>query len=82
MPDFPPDHSDGDAVPQSDRLQILSPEQYELLWGFPRFTQNDRDLFFALTAPEREALDQRRSVRTQRPSAAIFSESASRRFAK
>ena len=48
-----------------DRLQILSPEEYELLWGFPRFVQSDRDLFFTLTAPEREALEKRRSVRTK-----------------
>ena len=44
MSDFPLDHSDGDVLPQSDRLQILSPEEYELLWGFPRFTQSDRGL--------------------------------------
>jgi hypothetical protein len=36
-----------------------------VLWGFPRFTQSDRDLFFTLTAPEREALEQRRSIRTK-----------------
>jgi hypothetical protein len=55
-----------DDFPQSgDRLQILSGEEYEALWGFPRFTQSDRDLFFALTAPEREALEQRRSIRTK-----------------
>jgi TnpA family transposase len=65
MSDIPLDDSDGETLPQSDRLQILSPEEYELLWGFPRFTQTDRDLFFALTAPEREALEQRRSVRTK-----------------
>jgi hypothetical protein len=46
-------------------LQILSPEEYELLWGFPRFTQSDRDLFFTLTAPERGAVEQCRSVRTK-----------------
>ncbi len=65
MSDVPLDNPDGEALPQSDRLQILSPEEYELLWGFPRFTQSDRDLFFTLTAPEREALEQRRSVRTK-----------------
>jgi len=59
------DDSDGDGIPQSDRLQILSPEEYELLWGVPRFTQSDRELFFTLTAPEREALEQRRSIRTK-----------------
>jgi hypothetical protein len=46
MSDFPLNDSDGDALPQSDRLHVLSPEEYELLWGFPRFTQSDRDLFF------------------------------------
>jgi hypothetical protein len=46
MSEFPLDDPDGDSLPQSDRLQILSPEEYELLWGFPRFTQSDRDLFF------------------------------------
>jgi hypothetical protein len=57
---------DGDSLPQSsDRLQILSHEEYELLWRFPRFTQSDRDLFFTLTAPEREALEQRRSIRAK-----------------
>ena len=59
------DGSESDGIPQSDRLQILSPEEYELLWGFPRFTQSDRDLFFTLTAPERAALEQRRSTRTK-----------------
>ena len=65
MSDFPSDHADGDALPQSDRLQILSPEEYELLWGFPHFTQSDRDLFFTLTAPEREAQERCRSIRTR-----------------
>jgi hypothetical protein len=46
MFEFPPEDSAGEALPQSDRLQILSPDEYELLWGFPRFTQSDRDLFF------------------------------------
>jgi TnpA family transposase len=60
-----PDDSGGDSLPQSDRLEILTPEEYELLWGFPRFTQSDRDLFFTLTTPERGALAQCRSVRTK-----------------
>lgn len=60
-----PDDSVGDSLPQSDRLEILTPEEYELLWGFPRFTQSDRDLFFTLTAPERKALAQCRSIRTK-----------------
>ena len=65
MSEFLPEHSAGEALPQSDRLQILSPEEYELLWGFPRFTQSDRDLFFTLTVPERGAVEQCRSVRTK-----------------
>jgi hypothetical protein len=60
------DPEDDDGFPQSDdRLQTLSAEEYELLWGFPRFTQSDRELFFTLTAPERGAVEQCRSVRTK-----------------
>jgi hypothetical protein len=33
--------------------------------GFPRFTQSDRDLLFALTTPEHEVLAQCRAVRTE-----------------
>ena len=66
MSDLPVDDLDGDGLPQSGgRLQILSAGEYELLWGFPHFTQSDRDLFFTLSAREREALEQRRSVRTK-----------------
>jgi hypothetical protein len=66
MSDLSRDDHDGDSLPQSgDRVQILSYEEYELLWGFPRFTQSERDLFFTLTAAEREALEQRRSLRTK-----------------
>jgi len=32
MSEILPDDSAGDALPQSDRLQILSPEEYELIW--------------------------------------------------
>ena len=66
MFDLSLDDVDGDSLPQSgDRLQILSHEEYELLWDFPRFAQSDRDLFYTLTTPEREALEQRRSIRTK-----------------
>lgn len=66
MSDSPFDFADDDGVPQSgDRLQILSPDEYDLLWGFPRFTQSDRDLFFKLTARERKTLERRRSVLTK-----------------
>ena len=64
MPDFAfDDLEDDNGYPQSgDRLQILSAEEYEMLWSSPRFTRSDRDLFFTLTAPERQALEQRRST--------------------
>jgi hypothetical protein len=62
---YPVDNNEETFLPQSDRLQILSPEEYELLWGVPRFSQYDRDLFFALTAPERHALARLRTVRTK-----------------
>jgi hypothetical protein len=42
MSKYLPDDSAGDVLPQSGRLQILSPEEYELLWGFPRFTHMSR----------------------------------------
>ncbi len=65
MSEISANNSADEALPQGDRLQILSPEEYELLWGFPRFTQSDRDLFFTLTASEHGAVDHCRSVRTK-----------------
>lgn len=65
MPEFSHDNFPGDTLPQSDRLQILSPDEYEFLWGFPHFTQSDRALFFTLTAAEREVIKGCRSVRTK-----------------
>jgi len=38
-----------DLLPQGNRLQILTPEEYELLWGVPQFTASERELFFTLT---------------------------------
>lgn len=61
----PIDSNEDIFLPQSDRLQILSPEEYELLWCVPRFSQYDRDLFFALTASERHALSRLRTVHTK-----------------
>ncbi len=65
MSEFFPEDATNKTLPISDRLQILSPEEYELLWGFPRFTQNDRDQYFTLTESEQAAADQCRSVRTK-----------------
>jgi TnpA family transposase/CheY-like chemotaxis protein len=64
MPD-PFDDTDDDFLPQSDRLQILSPEEYDLLWGLPRLSQADRDLFFTLNPREEQALSRLRTPRTK-----------------
>lgn len=59
------DNNEDIFLPRSDRLQILSAEEYELLWGRPRFSQSDRDLFFALTASEFQILGRLRTPRTK-----------------
>ena len=61
----PIDSNEDSFSPQSDRLQILSPEEYELLWGVPQFSQYDRDLLFTLAAPEQHALARLRTIRTK-----------------
>ena len=54
-----------DLLPQGNRLQILSPEEYELLWGLPQFSTSDRQLFFSLTPREQAVFDRLRTPRTQ-----------------
>ena len=56
---------DGIFLPQSDRLQILSPEEYELLWGLPRFSEYDRNLFFSITPREKQLLRSLKSARAK-----------------
>jgi len=46
------DVTNDEILPQSERLQALSPEEYELLWGHPVFSDSDRDLFFQLNSRE------------------------------
>jgi hypothetical protein len=41
----------------SHRLSILTAEEIEDLYGFPRFTDEDRHQYFDLSAPERVAVD-------------------------
>ena len=65
MSDSSFDPLEPDILLQSNRLQILSSEEYDALWGLPRFTQADRDIFFSLTAREREAMDKLRTTRTK-----------------
>ena len=54
-----------EILPQSERLQALSPEEYELLWGQPVFSDSDRDLFFQLNSREQQFLGQLRTPRTK-----------------
>jgi hypothetical protein len=54
-----------EIFPQSERLQALSPEEYELLWGQPGFSDSDRDLFFQLNSREQQFLGQLRTTRTK-----------------
>ncbi|TXT25652.1 MAG: transposase TnpA family [Rhodocyclaceae bacterium] len=40
----------------SHRLVILNVQEIDELYGLPRFTENDRQLYFDLSVPEREAV--------------------------
>jgi hypothetical protein len=40
----------------SHRLSILTAEEIEELYGLPRFTSQDRDLYFDLSVPEQAAI--------------------------
>jgi hypothetical protein len=47
-------------MPKTDdkeHLKILSPAEIESLYGLPRFTQDEREQYFALTPAERAALE-------------------------
>ena len=44
------------------RLSILSTSEIDDLYGLPRFTNADRDLFFQLSAPERAAVTAIRTI--------------------
>lgn len=54
-----------ELLPQGDRLQILSPEEYELLWGFPKFSSSDQQLFFAMASRKRGVFEGLRTARTR-----------------
>ena len=54
-----------DFLPQGHRLQILTPEEYEFLWGLPRLTATERDLYFSLTPREQAVFDRVRTPRTR-----------------
>lgn len=47
------------SATSSHRLNILTPEEIEDLYGLPQFTDDDRNLYFDLNPPERSAVDAR-----------------------
>lgn len=47
------------SASSSHRLNILTPEEVEDLYGLPQFTDDDRKLFFDLSPPERVAVEAR-----------------------
>lgn len=51
------DQTNDDILPQSERFQALFPEEYELLWGHPVFSDSDQALVFQLNAREQEYFD-------------------------
>lgn len=54
-----------DFLPQGHRLQILTPEEYELLWELPRLTRAEQDLYFSLTPREQLVFNRVRTSRTR-----------------
>lgn len=44
---------------ESHRLAILTSEEIDDLYGLPRFTNDDRRLYFDLSTPERSAVEGR-----------------------
>ena len=47
------------SASESHRLVILTPEEIEDMYGLPRFTEDDRQLYFELSAAETEAVESR-----------------------
>lgn len=52
-------------LPQSDRLQILSQNEFELLWGLPSFSPEDCELLFTITPREESVLSRLRTAKTK-----------------
>jgi len=53
------------VLPAQRRLKILGAEEIEALYGLPRFTPDERRHYFGLSAPEKEVLQELRSVKSQ-----------------
>jgi len=47
------------SASDSHRLNILSLDEVEELYGLPRFADDDRRLYFGLSPPERAAVEAR-----------------------
>ena len=64
---MPQENFDDDdiLIPHSDRLRILTPEEYELLLGGAQFSSCDREVFFGTTPREHSALARLRTPRSK-----------------
>ena len=51
--------------PNRHRLQILSADEIEALYSRPRFSEEEREEYFSLTASEQELLQQLRTVKSK-----------------
>ena len=49
---------------EQKRLEILSDDEVEALYGRPQFTHEDRRNYFSLSNPEKELLQTLRSVKS------------------
>lgn len=47
------------------RLRILGDDEIEAIYGRPRLTHDERDQYFALSQPERDLLQELRSIKSQ-----------------
>ncbi len=58
---YPFEFIEFDTLTKSERLQILSHEEYKLLWGRPRTSATNSEFFFALNRCEAEVLTRLRN---------------------
>ena len=56
---------DPTAGSRNRRLKILGQEEIEALYGRPRFSEEEREQYFALTPAEQKALDELGSIPSQ-----------------
>jgi TnpA family transposase len=58
-------HNEQGIPPTHERLRILREEEIAALYGRPRFTPEERGLYFSLSPPEQQLLQTLRSVKSQ-----------------